>query len=226
MPKYQGTSQYQQDTRTLGWGIASLFLMLAGYAIYILLILGDLVEPNSTSWSLWALGGIVEAWSYWKVVTTTVSGERRKSELGFVLAPIACAILAIVLTAIAVANGKFGLPDTWEIVVAILDISVIFTYVIIKAVTGEEGKAARFAGALMVVDIVLSFLPIWYSTWQNPGAESVVPWTIWSCSYAVIAFAALMQLDKSKRERAWLFLYPAISTFTHGFVAFLATTGT
>lgn len=214
-----------QDNHTWAWGISSVVLMLVGYAIYITFIINDFVEPNSTSWSLWALGGAVEAWSYWKLVTSTISGKRRSSELALALPAIACAIFAVVLAAVAVSLGKFGWPTPFEWFIAILDMSVVFTYVIVEAITKEESKAAKAASALMVADIVLSFVPIWFSTWQNPSGENVIPWTIWACSYGIIAFVALLQLDKSRKERAWLFLYPSISAFTHGFVAYLATTG-
>lgn len=224
MKKYPTTSQV--NNHTWAWGITSLVLMLIGYAIYITFIVQDFVVPNSTTWSLWALGGTIEAWSFWKVISTNQSGKRRSSDLALTLPAIACAILAIVLAVVAITIGKFHWPQPWEWVVAVIDVSVVFTYLIIKAITGEESKAAKFANALMVADIVLTFIPIWYSTAQTPSGESVIPWTIWACSYAIIAFTALLQLDKSHRERAWMFLYPAVSAFTHGLVGYLATTGT
>lgn len=213
------------DHHIWGWGLVSLLLMIVGYAIYLTFIVEELVSPNSTSWSLWALGGAIEAWSYWKLVTSTTSGKRRSSELALTLSAIACALLAIVLAVVAIVLGRFASPEPWEWVIAGIDISVVFTYVIIKSLTGEESKAAKWANLLMVADILLSFTPIWYSTWQNPSGENVLPWTIWMCSYAIVGFAAFLQLDKTWKDRAWLFMYPAISTFTHGLVAFLAASG-
>ncbi len=213
------------DSMIWAWSVVALGLMLTGYAIYLTFIVEELVSPNSTSWSLWALGGAIEAWTYWKLVTSTKSGNRRSSELALALPAIACAILAVLLAGVSITLGRFGWPDPWEWVVAVIDVSVVFTYIIIKSLTGETSKAAKWASALMVIDIILSFIPIWVATAQNPGNESVIPWTIWSCSYALVGFAAFLQLDKSWKDRAWLFLYPAISTFTHGLVAILASRG-
>lgn len=226
---------YTVDELTWGWSIAATLCMLTGYAIYIGFIVGDLVKPNATSWLLWAIGGSVEAWSYWKLVQTSTNKRHTKSDAvrrlprflppALSLPSIACAIFVIVLAVVAIMLGKFGWPETWEWVIGVIDLSIVATYLIIKAITKDQGLAAKVASALMVTDIVLSFVPIWYSTWEFPANENLLPWTIWSFSYAIIAVTALIQFNKDWKERSWLFLYPFISALTHGMVGILASMG-
>jgi hypothetical protein len=206
---------------TWGWGIASALLMTAGYAIYIYFFLHGDTLPNATSWGLWALGGAIEAWSFFKVVQ---AGTERHRQLPFLFSPLICAIFAIVVASIGIGLGRWSLPTMWEIMVAVLDVTVVLTYFVIKWMTGEQSRAARFANALMLLDILLTFIPIYGTTLLSPENERAFPWLIWTLAYSIMALMGWSQIQHHWKERRWLVFYPAASAVFHGGIALIVLT--
>lgn len=219
-------------------------MMGSGYLIYIGLFLSGGVAPNATSWCLWALGGAIEAWSYRKVIRSSsdsssgTKGRSRKKARWSEVEPLemtswVCAIFAVIIAAIGVIFGflaqygitslvsAFAWPEDWELWIAGGDILVVLTYMGMRRWTGES-RAARTANALMMVDIFLSFIPIWYSTWHTPSGEHVLPWIVWTTSYAILGAAGAIQIGRSRGDRRWLMMYPLLSAIFHGLVGVLA----
>lgn len=201
---------------TWAWGIVSALLMTIGYAIYVQALLSNDILPNATSWSLWALGGIIEAWSFEKVVDQTDEERRRKQP--FKYSVWVCAAFAILVAFLCTISGKWSIPNRWELYVAGFDLSIVAIYFLIKWRTGEGSRAAHIANILMVVDIAVSFFPIWVSTWNTPEKEMIMPWLIWACSYTLLGCMGLMQIKEKWKERRWLLIYPFTSAFFHGVV--------
>lgn len=187
--------------------------MTAGYVIYITLFLEGQTLPNATSWTLWALGGAIEAWSFYKVIQV---GTERQRQLPFLLPPLVCAVFALIVASIGIGLGKWEWPDNWEVVIAAVDISVVVAYFVIKKLTGERAKAARLANLLMILDILLSFVPILVTTWLVPTDERALPWLIWAFSYALLGIIGWAQIHHQWKERRWLIIYPFTSAIFHG----------
>lgn len=202
------------------WGITAAVCMAAGYAIYIWLFLTAGVQPNATSWSLWALGGLIEAWSFRKVVRASQSAKENRERLSpLEIAPLVCAIAAMIVAIVGLSFGIFHQPEPWELVIIALDVGVVLSYFVVKLATGEAGRAAKVANGLMVIDIFLSFIPTWVSTWVLPEGENYLPWMIWTVSYFVLAIVGASQIHKKWDERKWLVIYPLTSAVFHGAVA-------
>lgn len=204
---------------TIAWGIVSAGLMCIGYTIYTILFFTGGVVPNATSWCLWAIGGSLEAWSYFKIVK---SQESEPSDIAFVIPASICAVSAIIIAALGILFGKFEPPTEWEWYIAAMDVTVLAGYVITKAVTKDERLSSRIAGVLMLIDIFMSFTPILISTWTEPGGEDVLPWTVWTCSYFLVGCMGMIQIQKTWEERRWLIGYPLLSVLLHGGVALLS----
>ncbi len=237
-----------EDT-TWGWCLASAAVMAVGYGLYLVMYLSGGIVPNPTTWSLWAFGGLIEAWSFRKLVRETRNGKTsgltgnpknlwewvRGNADPLELPSWMCAIFAIIIAGIGIVSAiaasfnptlaatAFAWPDRWELAVAAGDIIVVVTYIVVKAITKNSGAAAKAANLLLVLDIFLSFLPIWWSTYQDPSAEHPLPWFIWALgSYSIIAVAVLVNPGHDRKERPWLLLYPVASAFFHGYVGYLA----
>lgn len=194
--------------------------MTVGYGIYILMLLADGVQPNATSWSLWALGGAIEAWSFRKVIQASHLSSTKRWWLGpFEYTPIVCAVSAVVIAFLGITLGKFEAPEPWEYVIATFDLVVVAAYFLIKSKVGEMRTAARSANLLMVLDIFLSFIPIWVSTLMFPEGEVALPWAIWTASYLMLGAMGWSQFDTHWKERRWLIIYPVTSAVFHGLVA-------
>ncbi len=202
----------------LAWafGLGSAGLMSLGYALYIEFIFIGEVVPNTTSWLLWALGGFIEAWSFYKIVQISSSGSR---QVPLSITPLICAFAAIAIAMVGLLFAKFGMPERWELIFAGIDIAVVVAYFTIKELTGERAKAARVANALMVIDIFVSFIPIWVSTWLYPAGEQALTWSIWTVSYLMLAVVGYLQIHRHWTERAWLMIYPITSALFHGAIA-------
>ena len=190
--------------------------MSLGYVLYIDFVITGEVAPNTTSWLLWAFGGLIEAWSFYKVVQISSSGSK---QIPLTLTPLVCAVFAIAIALVGLSFGRFSMPGGWELAFAGVDIAVVVAYFTIKELTGEKSRAALVANALMVVDIFVSFIPIWVSTWLMPAGEQPLTWALWTVSYVMLGAVGYLQIHKHWKERAWLMVYPLTSAVFHGAIA-------
>ena len=157
-------------------GIAAGFL-LAGYLIYCRGLFRNEVQPNATSWSLWALGS---------TVTLLVYGAET-ADLGKLMLPITCALCSIVVTAYSLFKGKFRWPDRYDYVTIVADLSVLGLWLTLK-----RSEVSYFA---LLLDTALTFIPILRSTARNPSTESRQAWGVWSISYGLLIGVCLVEWE-------------------------------
>ncbi|MFA5942102.1 MAG: hypothetical protein WC798_00300 [Candidatus Paceibacterota bacterium] len=155
-------------------GFAAGAVQLVGYFIY---NRGAGEKINTGSWSIWALGGIVDLASY-----SVLTGDWVKNIL-----PAACAVAAISTFCYAIVKKRFSWPDKtdWAFVGADGAVTVIwaFTNVVI-------------ASLLYQVSTVLSFLPMFRGQLAGREVERPLPWLIWTLAYSLLLVSVLLRLKR------------------------------
>jgi hypothetical protein len=180
-------------------GLSAAAVHAAGYVAYYRRVRDGTVRPNATSVSLWLFGNIVSLWGY-----ALVTHDWYK--LGV---PITCtAGMCIIAVQTFWRYGLAGV-DRADVVVAGLDVSIIATWFFSRSVP--------LTYAALLIDTLLSFIPIWRSTFAEPGREHATPWVIWSVAYLLMLVTAVVRW-----EGMMPVLLPAVYIFCHATIAALA----
>lgn len=179
--------------------VSATLCLLWGYWLYNKGICAGKIKPNPVTWFLWAIGGIVEAGSYWQITSDPFKR----------LFPTVCALVIIFTFLLALFGGRFQRPARIDILILILDVEIgllLFT-----------NFRPEYVNALVQGDLMLTFAPLIRSTWQSPTDENSIPWLVWSLSYALLAMTVLMRF-----EDWWDLMYPAIQLALHLIVGLIA----
>lgn len=175
-------------------------LQLIGYIIYYKKVLTGSIVPNTASWLIWAIGGILTTSSY-----IFVSKDIVKDIL-----PIVCSLTVVFIFILCLLRGKFGKIDSFEWVIIILDIGITLYWYF--------SKDAFITNVLFVLSAFPSFIPIIRAAWKNPENESSLPWVIWSLAYVCMTITVLLRYDK------WQDLFYPVALFClHIIIAALAS---
>ncbi len=145
-------------------GVIIAVTQIAGYYYYYLSVKNG-VRPNTTMWSIWAFGSLLNFFSY-----AQLSGDFVKDIL-----PLACSLACIALYIHMLSRGKFQkltLSD-WAIV------SADMIAVIIWLVT----DSALVANIAFQVGTIISFIPVYREIYDNQENETQLPWLVWSTAY-------------------------------------------
>lgn len=175
-------------------------LQLAGYLVYNKKVLSGKIIPNTASWFIWAMGGVLTTVSY-----IFVSGDWVKDIL-----PVICSLSVIFIFIFCLVKGHFKKIDSFEWVVIVLDISItIYWYV---------SKEPFITNVLYILSAFPSFIPIIRYVWKNPLSENATPWMLWSVAYFLMTITVIIRYEK------WQDLfYPVVLFFLHIIVAILAS---
>ncbi len=175
-------------------------LQLLGYFTYNRMALSGKIVPNTASWLIWAMGGVLTTASY-----IFVSGDWVKNVL-----PIVCSMSAILIYIFCLVKGRFQKIDSFEWIVITLDICItIYWYL---------SKEPFITNVLYVLSAFPSFIPIIRYVWRNPLSENAVPWMLWSFAYFLMTMTVIMRYEK------WQDLfYPVALFFLHVIVAILSS---
>ena len=184
-------------------GLASAFVQLVGYALYIREVRQGLIQPNATSVALWVFGTAVSIWVYAQV-----------TQDWFKLAlPIACAVGLVATLCIGVTRQRLVQPDRTDIATAVLDIGIIGVWILSRDI--------NLTYAALIADTVVSFVPIFRSTLALPARERAVPWLVWTLAYGLMLLAAVL------RWEGWPpIVLPLVYILCHFAVAVLAASPT
>ena len=179
-------------------GAVAAIIQVAGYAVYLRGMLRRRIAPNSTSWLLWAVGSTVSLVIYSRVT----------QDPALLALPIACAVSSIAIVAIAARLDRLRRPDRIDLCIGALDILVVGVWLI-------AGPAWGYAALLL--DIVITHLPILRSTRKNPEGEIALPWLTWTLAYLLMLIAALL-----RQEDRDAYMYPLVCAIVSGAVGALA----
>jgi hypothetical protein len=164
-------------------GVLALLLHVWGYAWYAREIFRGRTRPNAASWLMWLVGAWVEY-----VTFNAIDSDWASSALPLTCFLGCCAIF-IATAALQFAKWRSGSrdrvyhPARWADYAAVsADLGAYAAY----AVTG----GAAWAHAFAVVTSMVSFIPIWRTTWRH-GCEMTGPWLVWCAAYLAMLGAVL-----------------------------------
>lgn len=177
---------------TVVLGVTAGLIQLAGYWLYNKGLRKTEINPNATSWAIWGIGSVVAVIVYSDLVNDWV--------LEFL--PTVCAVAALLTFIHMMVRGTFKRPDRTEALIFVLDMAVLLYYF-----TSDN---ALIANIFMVIDILISFVPIIRSTWDDPIAEDPKPWLIWSGAYTLLVLVSFL-----RGESLWDALMPTAYLFLH-----------
>lgn len=178
-------------------GIIIALTQLAGYYYYYISIKNG-VRPNTTSWTIWTFGNILEILSY-----VYLTGDWVKN-----LLPIACGVASILLYAHCLVYGKFRRLKKEDYIIIFADIAATALWYF---------TASPLIGNIAYqVSTIISFIPIIREIYDEDENETPLPWAIWSASYFMSIILVILRWEK------WGDLvYPVVYFVLHAIVLVL-----
>ncbi len=193
-------------------------LQALGYFLYVRKSLRDEVEPNATTWMMFAYG---------TAFLTILEWDSKASWTVLVL-PVVCALSSLVVVAvITIKHGRPHWPTAWQDRTA-LCVDLFLTAVYVGAGMAQKAgfvsEQTREVCVLVLLvasntSTIVSFVPLVRETIESPENEHFLPWSVWSLAYLSLALVTYQQYG------VWsaFMIYPASNALLHGFVGFLAS---
>lgn len=144
------------------WLVVAIALAGAGYATYLLALTRNLVEPNRTSWLIWAAATGVEAGTY-----AAVNPDAPQAVV-FALSTVAC----VIITAAMWRRSRWRAPDPLEIACLVACLGSITLWIFFHE--------TFWAHMLVVAAVPISFWPTWASVREDPARERTPAWGLWA----------------------------------------------
>jgi SET domain len=190
-------------------GLAAI-AQIAAYLVYLHLFRAGKIEPNGTSWLMFAYG-----------TALLVFLEVRNGAAWFELAlPVACGTMSVIVSVLCFRSNAVEPADGVEKLAFGADLSLTIAYLAVAlAVSGQSKYAVAFlvAGNLTAFT---SFAPLVRSTWHSPSREQPLPWMMWTVAYALLFASTFLSEGFRSPE---LLLYPGLCVSLHGLVALFAS---
>ncbi|MBI2715177.1 MAG: SET domain-containing protein-lysine N-methyltransferase [Rhizobiales bacterium] len=198
--------------------VSSAVLQVVGYGFYLHLILRRKIDPNPTSWLMFAYGT-----SLIVVLESAAGASWRELAL-----PVVCAAASVAVAGTCWSRGTLRWPrDGIELYSFAADVAITIAFVAWWAI-GRVGILSRSEMAVAVpaflvlwnVGTIAAFTPIVVSTWRDPTRESWAPWIVWTLAYATLAFVTF--IEEGVEGNLFLYLYPLSNVLVHGSLAILS----
>jgi hypothetical protein len=211
--------------QALSWGPASALavfsagLHVVGYGLYLRLVLRRKIDPNPTSWLMFAYGTSLI------VVLESAAGASWR----VLILPVVCAAASVAVAGICRSRGTLRWPsDRIELYSFGADVALTVAYVACWTL-GRVGILSQTEMAVAVLaflvlwnaGVITSFAPIVVSTWRDPTRESWAPWTVWTLAYATLTVVTF--IEEGTDGNLLLYLYPLSNALVHGSIAILSS---
>lgn len=199
----------QSDPLVACIGIIAGALQILGYVVYIFKTLKKEVEPNPTSWLMFAYGTAIIA----------VLEFDRGAKWTLLFLPVCCALLSVTVATICWRRGTMKWPkklsDRFSFLAdVLLTIGYAGSWMLVKANMLSDQEREISALAFLICSNLTTFTAFWpmlRETRANPVSESVLPWIIWTGAYATLTAATLLESGFQPE----LVIYPAINVIIH-----------
>ncbi len=196
-------------------------LQALGYLIYIRKSLRNEVNPNPTTWFMFAYGTATLT-----VLELATVGWDLEGNFKIFILPITCAILSLRVAAICCSKGQFKWPKELLSRIAIsIDLSLTVAYAIVWYASNDERISQETRDVLTLafliltnVSTVVSFVPMVAETWKNPEGEHPLPWSVWCTAYCLLGCVTFAEHGFA----TVLMVYPVSNAILHGLMGFLA----
>ncbi len=196
--------------------ILSGLIQALGYLVYIRKSLRHEVEPNATTWFMFAYG----------TAMLTVLEWDHDANWTMLLLPIVCAVLSIRVAVICLSQGELKWPESWwDRGAFLMDVSLTIAYISVWAASREAYITEAQREVLVLTFLVLSntstivsFVPILRGTAKDPHKEHPLPWFIWTTAYGCLGYVTYHEVGPF----SVFMLYPVTGVLLHSLVGFLA----
>jgi hypothetical protein len=194
-------------------------LQALAYLIYVRGAVQRRIEPNPTSWLMWAYGtGLI-------VIV--------ESDLGIHpvlrLLPIVCTACSVLVAALCWQRHALRWPsDPGDRTALAVNLGVTAVYIAasVAAWCGQLPVASEHAGKIVLLicasaGTIVSYLPTLRSTRQNPRNEDWTPWAVWTSAYATLLLATIAA-EGASFAALQFWAYPVICIVLNGLVCWYA----
>lgn len=195
------------------FGILAFVLHLVAYVMYAQQVLAEKVKPNVATWLMWLFGGIVEWQTYDHMTDSHWSSS---------LLPLAC---VLGLVAITLATIVSQVRERWRGTGRViyhkpkLHDWAFVSFDVMALAIWLWFDLAELANTIAVGTTIVTFIPIWRTTWQEPESERPTMWLIWCTAYMCMLAAVLL---RGSDNLLWQSFYPLYFFALHAVVAVLA----
>lgn len=181
------------------WFLLAIGFSFAGYAVYLLGLRRDLVEPNRASWLIWSAATALEAMTYAAVNPEALQGWI------FAISAVACIAVTIAIWS----RSEWAPPSPTET----FCIAACMTALIVWLVFRET----FWAHMLVVAAVPVSFWPTWASVWTDRRRERSPAWGLWTFGDLATLLVAVRGPELGVAELA----YVLVELLCHASVWFL-----
>lgn len=154
-------------------------------------------QPNTATWSLWAVLTALNMASYY-----VASGDWVMS-----LLPSLSSVACILTFCFAVWKRKLKGIDVWDCMALVIGL--------ISALVWWLYQSAAYASLVMQAAIFVSFIPTYRDVWKDAKKETPLPWCIWSIAYVVGIVVVMIRW----KGRVIDLVYPVNCLFLHAGIA-------
>jgi hypothetical protein len=196
--------------------LASGVLQIAGYIVYIRKSLKHDLEPNPTTWFMFAYG----------VLVLTILEWDQGANWTLLILPVSCAILAIVVAGICWKNKTLRWPEHRVDAVAfstdvLLTMGYIGSWIFLSLNIIDSYQKNLFTLLFLVcsnLTTFTAFVPIIRGVIHDPVQEHSTPWAIWTSAYLTLTLLTYLQFGIYSQ----LMIYPITNAILHGLVGWLS----
>ena len=196
--------------------VAAGLVQALGYLVYFSKSLRHEIEPNPSTWFMFAYG----------TAMLTILEWDRSAPFELLLLPIVCATLSIGIALICMKRGKLRWPKHWiDRFAFLIDLSLTIAYIWVWFSAGNETiteiQREQFVLLFLVLSnasTAVSFVPLLRETAKDPKQEHPLPWLIWTFAYGTLGYATHATYGLWSE----FMIYPASNVLLHGLVCILA----
>ncbi len=189
------------------------------YLLYIRSSLRNEIDPNPTTWLMWAYG-----------TTLLLVVEHDQNAAGYVLVlPVVCAAFAIVVAGLCWRTGNLRWPQERSDRRAVaIDLALTAAYLTVLGAgtlgyitDAQDWFAKTFILVCANASTFVSFWPIVRTTRENPSAEQWRPWSVWAAAYAMLWLVTIAE-EGTSLAALQFWIYPMSCKFLSGLVGWYA----
>lgn len=186
----------------LSLGLIAAAIHLLSHAVYIRQVLANQIQPNATSFLMFAYGSALMTLLEWRVGASWP-----------VLAlPVSCAVLDFGICLLCLRKPATRGCDRFEKSAFAIDVVLTVAYVSLATAGSPcEGCEVPFLLATNLSSIV-GFVPVLRSTWKTPEREQPGPWLIAATAYALLG---LEIVQSGAPLTPVLLVYPLLNMVLH-----------
>lgn len=170
------------------WFVTAMGLSFAAYAVYLLGLRREIVQPNRASWLIWSASAAVEAATYHAV------NPGSPQSWVFLLSAACC----VVVTAALWHRSNWAQPNTIE--------SLCMAACLVALILWVAFRETFWAHMLVVAAVPISFWPTWASVWKDRSRERSPAWGLWTLGDLATLLVAARAGGTGVDELAYIFV--------------------